>query len=117
MITFGRGGFFTLFGRALLRSTQQSDLTHPQGPSRLACRYRTVQHIDRSDECAHEHWLDLDRNDVEAWTPKLENLLPREIVQPFVASLERLVPDPQDPVWVWADMGEKLAREAEGLSV
>ena len=82
------------------------------------------------DAWAHDHWLDFDRNkdDLEmgnreadslAWNPDLERLTacPRKLVESFGNLFENIVPDPQDPVWIWADMGEMLAREAEALSV
>ena len=54
-----------------------------------------------------------------AWNPDLERLTacPRKLVESFGNLFENIVPDPQDPVWIWADMGEMLAREAEALSV
>ena len=54
-----------------------------------------------------------------AWNPELERLTacPRKLVESFGDLFERIIPEPHDPVWVWADMGEMLAREAEALSV
>ena len=54
-----------------------------------------------------------------AWNPELERLTacPRKLVESFGDLFGNIVPDPQDPVWIWADMGEMLAREAEALSV
>ena len=54
-----------------------------------------------------------------AWNPELERLTacPRKLVESFGDLFEKIIPEPHDPVWIWADMGEMLAREAEALSV